>query len=209
MLGVAAALAASGVLLGIGGALHPHSHEDTLTGSLLVMLDDPGWGSAHTAILVGLLVGLGGLVLAARSGVLGARTRTWTWLAAGAWALAAAETVPHLLAGGEHDALASGGPTPMVDAHEMLSLVTSPLLGLSSAALALAVALSARSVPAWALAVPGVVGGLLFAAAAPLLAVTGDPAMSALFSALALVSLWLVGTSLRLVLRGRGRATTG
>lgn len=81
--------------------------------------------------------------------------------------------------------------------------MTSPLLGLSTAALAVAVARAARTVPAWLLAVAGVAGGLAFAAAAPLVTVTQNPAFSALFSGDALVSVWLVGTALRLLLAHR------
>jgi hypothetical protein len=77
------------------------------------------------------------------------------------------------------------------------------LLGLSVAALALAVARAARTVPAWLLAVVGVVGGLVFGAASPVVAVTQDPAFTALFSADVLVSVWLVGTALRLLLAQR------
>ena len=70
-------------------------------------------------------------------------------------------------------------------------------------ALAVAVARAARTVPAWLLAVVGVAGGLVFGAAAPLVAITQNPAFTALFSADALVSVWLVGTALRLLLAHR------
>jgi len=95
----------------------------------------------------------------------------------------------------------------MLTTHVTLSVVTEPLLGLSIAALAVAVARAAHTVPASLLAVVGVVGGVVFGAAAPLVAVTQDPAFTALFSADALISVWLVGTALRLLLAHRARRT--
>jgi hypothetical protein len=114
--------------------------------------------------------------------------------------------VPHLLTGSEHQALEAGEATPMLTTHLALSVVTEPLLGLSVAALAVAVARAAHTVPAW-LPAGVVVGGVVFGAAAPLVAVTQDPAFTALYSADALVSVCLVGTALRLLLAQRARRT--
>lgn len=119
------------------------------------------------------------------------------------WAIWVVELVPHLLAGSEHHALEAGESTPVLTTHLTLSVVTGPLLGLSTAALAVAVAGAARTVPAWLLAVVGVVGGLVFGAASPVVAITQNPASSVLFSAHALISVWLVGTALRLLLAQR------
>ncbi|MGO4662973.1 hypothetical protein AB4Z14_13995 [Terrabacter sp. 2TAF16] len=119
-----------------------------------------------------------------------------------AWAVAAPEFVPHLLAGGEHDALEAGGATPMVDTHLALSTFTTPLVGVSAALLAVAVA-RAATWPARVLAVLGVVGGLGFAVAAPLLAATGNPEVSNLFAAQTLIDVWIIGTSVRVVLSER------
>jgi hypothetical protein len=101
------------------------------------------------------------------------------------WAVALVDLVPHLLAGSEHEALGS------------------PLVGLSSAVLAIAVARAARTWPARLLAVAGAAGGAAFAVASPLVAGSQDPRSTALFAADALIALWLVGTALRLLLGQR------
>ena len=74
-------------------------------------------------------------------------------------------------------------------------------MGLTGAALAIAVARSARTLPAWALAVPAVLGGLGYAASAPLIAATGSLAPAVLFPLQAGLALWLVGTWLRVGIR--------
>ena len=135
------------------------------------------------------------------------QVRGWLTVAIGVLGGRGRGMVPHLLAGSEHQALEAGEATPMLTTHLTLSVVTEPLLGLSIAALAVAVARAAYSVPAWLLAVVGVAGGVVFGAAAPLVAVTQDPAFTALFSADVLISVWLVGTALRLLLVHRARRT--
>ena len=88
----------------------------------------------------------------------------------------------------------------MVDTHLALSTFTTPLVGLSAALLAVAVARAAATRPARLLAVAGVVGGIAFAVAAPLLAVTGNPQVSNLFAAQTLIDVWIIGTSVRVAL---------
>ncbi|MEP6650545.1 MAG: hypothetical protein ABJA74_11645 [Lapillicoccus sp.] len=146
------------------------------------------------------MLGVGGLVFPDR-------VRGWLTAAIVCWSVAVVELVLHLLAGSEHHALEAGEPTPMLTTHLTLSVVTSPLLGLSTALLAVAVARTAGTVPAWLPAVAGVAGGLAFAAAAPLVTVTQDPRFSALFSGDALLSVWLVEMALRLLLAHRAART--
>jgi hypothetical protein len=200
-------LGLGGVLTAVGGSLHPHDAKETLTDTLVGLLSSPVWGTSHVLILAGVLVVVAGLVGARRERLFPDPVRGWLTVTIGCWALAVVELVPHLLAGSEHHALEAGEATPMLTTHLTLSVVTEPLLGLSIAALAVAVARAARTVPAWLLAVVGVVGGVVFGAAAPLVAVTQDPAFTALFSADALVSVWLVGTALRLLLGHRATRT--
>ncbi len=168
--------------------------------SLLGLVGSPAWLPAHAVLLAGMLTALVGLVLLRRHDAFPAPVRPWLTATIIAWAAATPEFVPHLLAGSEHDALEAGGATPMVDTHLTLSTFTSPLVGLSAALLAVAVARAAATWPARLLAVLGVVGGLGFAAAAPLLAATGNPQLSSLFAAQTLIDVWIIGTSARIVL---------
>ena len=200
-------LGLGGLLTAVGGSLHPHDAQETLTDTLVGLLSSPAWGTSHLLILAGVLLVVAGLAGARRERLFPDQVRGWLTVAIVCWAIAVVELVPHLLAGSEHHALEAGEATPMLTTHLTLSVVTEPLLGLSIAALAVAVARAAHTVPASLLAVVGVVGGVVFGAAAPLVAVTQDPAFTALFSADALISVWLVGTALRLLLAHRARRT--
>lgn len=198
-------LALAGVSMAAGGALHPHGSGDTLDEALTSMLGSPLWNLSHLLVLAGLLVGVAGFVLLRRSEVFGPGLRPWLTAVIVTWSLGAVETVPHLLAGGEHEAQASGGPTPMTDAHVMLSTVTTPLLALAAALLAIQLARQARTVTAWVLAGFAILGLLTFGVASPLLAITGNPAVSALFPGQTLIDVWLVGTAIRILWASRGR----
>jgi len=194
---------AGGALLAVGGTMHPHETSGSMHESLLALIGSPVWLPAHAVLLAGMLTTLVGLVLLRRHDAFPAGVRPWLTGTIVAWAVATPEFVPHLLAGGEHDALEAGGATPMVDTHLALSTFTTPLVGVSAALLAVAVARAAATWPARILAVLGVVGGLGFAVAAPLLAVTGNPQVSNLFAAQTLIDVWIIGTSVRVVLSER------
>ena len=192
-----------GALLAVGGMMHPHETSGSMHESLLALIGSPAWLPAHAVLLAGMVTAVVGLVLLRRHDAFPARVGPWLTGTIIAWAIATPEFVPHLLAGGEHDALEAGGATPMVDTHLALSTFTTPLVGVSAALLAVAVARAAATWPARILAVLGVVGGLGFAVAAPLLAVTGNPQVSNLFAAQALIDVWIVGTSLLVAFAGR------
>lgn len=198
-------LALAGVSMAAGGALHPHGSGDTLDEALTSMLGSPLWNLSHLLVLAGLLIGVAGFVLLRRSDVFGPSLRPWLTAVIVTWSLGAVETVPHLLAGGEHEAQAAGGPTPMTDAHVMLSTVTTPLLALATALLAVQLARQSRTVAAWVLAGFAILGLLTFGLASPLLAITGNPAVSALFPGQMLFDVWLVGTAIRLLWASRAR----
>jgi hypothetical protein len=187
--------------------MHPHETSGSMHESLLALIASPAWLPAHAVLLTGMLTTLAGLVLLRRHDAFPARVRPWLTATVVAWAVATPEFVPHLLAGSEHDALEVGGATPMVDIHLALSVLTSPLVGLSAALLAVAVARATPTWPARLLAALGVVGGVGFAAAAPLLAVTGNPQVSSLFAAQTLVDVWVIGTSVRVALATREART--
>jgi len=199
----AALLAIAGISMAAGGLLHPHGSGDTVDEALGGMLASPLWNLSHLLVLAGLIIGIAGFVLIRRSGMLGASLRRWLTLVIVTWSLAAVETVPHLLAGGEHAAHVSGGPTPMTDAHVLLSTVTTPLLAVVTALFAIQLARHARTAVAWVLAGFALLGAVTFGTASPLLAITGNPAVSALFPGQLFIDVWLVGTAVRLLSSGR------
>ncbi|MGB4776917.1 hypothetical protein [Microbacterium sp.] len=190
-------LAAAGLAMGAGGMLHPHGSGDTLDEALGSMLGSSMWGLSHVLVLTGIVIGVAGFVLVRRSGALDA-VCPWITVVIVAWALAAIETLPHLLAGAEHAAHAAGEATPMTDAHLTLSVFTTPLMAFTTAILAVQLARRARTALAWILAAFAIAGALTFGIASPLLALTGDPAMSALFPGQLLIDVWLIGTAVRL-----------
>ena len=198
-------LALAGVSMAAGGALHPHGSGDTLDEALTSMLGSPLWNLSHLLVLAGLLIGVAGFVLLRRSDVFGPSLRPWLTAVIVTWSLGAVETVPHLLAGGEHEAQAAGGPTPMTDAHVMLSTVTTPLLALAPALLAVQLARQSRTVGAWVLAGFAVPGLRTLGLASPLRAIPGNPAVAALFPGQMLCDVWLVGTAIRLLGASRAR----
>lgn len=192
-------LAAAGASMAAGGMLHPHGSGDTVDEALGGMLASPLWNLSHLLVLAGLIIGIAGFVLIRRFEVLAAPLRRWLTVVIITWSLAAVETVPHLLAGGEHAAHVSGGPTPMTDAHVLLSTVTTPLLAVVTALFAIQIARHARTVASWVLAGFAILGALTFGAASPLLAITGNPAVSALFPGQLFIDVWLIGTAIRLL----------
>ncbi len=145
-------------------------------------------------------------MVARRHDVFDVRLRRQLVVTAGAWTLASLELVPHLLARHDLHALEHGGPTPMLDLHLLLGVVATPLFGLTAVLLAVALARTERTWPAWLLAVPGVVGGLAYAVSSPLIALTDDVAFAPLFAGQGLVALFLVGTGIRLVVRRKPTA---
>lgn len=106
-----------------------------------------------------------------------------------------------LLAAHEAHALAHGEATPVLDVHVVMQVLASPAVGLTGALLAVAVARAAGSRVAWALAVFAVVGGVMSAAAAPLVVLLDDPRYTVLFPFQAGLAVWLLGTGIRLLRR--------
>lgn len=193
-------LVVAGIAMATGGALHPHGSGDSVDEAVGSMLGSPLWGLSHMLVLGGLCLSILGFILIRRSGALAA-VGPWLTAVIVTWSLAAVETVPHLLAGGEHAAHAAGEATPMTDAHLTLSVFTTPLLAISTALLAVQIARKAQSIPAWILAGFAIAGALTFGLASPLLAITGNPAVSVLFPGQILIDVWLIGTAVRLFKR--------
>lgn len=194
----AALLAAGAIAMAIGGQLHPRGSGEAIDDYLLVMLESSTWNAAHIASLVGVILGAAGFVAARRGGVFAPSVRPWLTAAIVGWSYAAIETVPHLLSASQNDELRSGASTPLLDTHLALQLFATPALGLSTAALAIAIARTARTRPAWVLGGLATVTGCIYAAAGPLIILTENVAFAPMFAAQAGVAAWLIGTALRL-----------
>jgi hypothetical protein len=199
---VAPLLGFGGLLIAVGGELHPHDTKDTVHDTLEHYLASSVWNLSHLLVLTGVLVAVGGMVLARRAQAFGPTVQPALSVAIWCWTLAAIELVPHVLATRDLDALQDHGSTPILDTHLLLNVVATPLFGLSAAALAIAVARAARTKPATALAVLAVVGGLAYAAAGPQIKIIGNVDLSILFAGQAPIALWLIGTAARLAVVG-------
>jgi hypothetical protein len=194
---LAALLGTGGLLMALGGQLHPRGGGDTVDAYLASMLGHPSWVLAHTATLAGIVAAIAGFVAARRTGAFGPHVTAWLPVPIVGWSLAAAEMIPHLLAAGEHHQLESGASTPILDLHLLLQTLATPALGVTGAATAIAIARAAGTTPAWILGGIGALGGLVYAAAGPVLALTDDVAFAALFPAQAGLAIWLIGTAVR------------
>ncbi len=190
-----------GLLLAAGGQTHPQGSCDTVDEHLLSMFGGPTWVMSHLLLLAGAVVCALALEVARRRQVLGPGLRPVLLACVVGWGFGALETVPHLLAAGESDALSHHDATPVLDLHVVLQLVATPAVGFTTAVLAVAVARAARTTAAWLLAIPAVVGGVAYGVAGPLVVATGNPAYTALFPFLAGLALWFLGTGMRLLRR--------
>jgi hypothetical protein len=201
-------LAGAGLLLAAGGVLHPRvdtavEFEEGLVG----MFESGAWVAAHALTMTGFLLLAASLALLARGLGPGwsARQRAIAWAAVAGAAVAALESVPHLLAGSEADALTAGGSTPLTDLHTVLQAIATPAVGLSIAALAVSSALYGGRI----IAAVAVISGAAFALAGPAIAITQDSALSPLFAASAGLSLWCVVAGLRTARRLNAGAIEG
>ena len=205
-------LAVAGLLMGAGGILHPHAdtgagYEEALAG----MFEASAWTLSHGMALLGfLLLTVSAVTLVRELGPgwpSGLRLAGWAVvLGAG---LAVVESVPHLLASSEADALLRGEATPLTNLHAMLGAITTPVLGLSVAALALVSARERVLGNGRIAAAVAVAGGLAYALAGPLMVLTKDPAFSPLFAGSAGLAVWLVLAGVRTARRLRGDVTAG
>lgn len=195
---VALPLGVGGLLIAVGGELHPRETKETVHDTLAHYLTSSVWDLSHLLVLAGVLTAVGGLVLARRSETFGARVQPVLSVAIWCWGLAAIELVPHVLARRDLDALRADGSTPILDAHLLLAVFATPLFGLAAVALAIGVARSARTKPAWALAALATIGGLAYSAAGPQIRFVGNVDLSILFAGQAPIAIWLVGTAIRL-----------
>jgi hypothetical protein len=193
-------LAGAGLLLGMAGMLHPRvdtsvDYEEGLAG----MFESAAWVASHALTLAGFMLLAVSLAVLVRDLGQGwsSRQRVIGWAAATGAVIAALESVPHLLAGSEADALLGGGSTPFTDLHTVLQAIATPTVGLSVAALAVASARSRALGSGRIAAAVALVGGVAFALAGPAIAITENSELSPLFAGSAALSIWLILSGVR------------
>ena len=156
------ALLAGGVLMAVGGPMHPESDSrDSMTQELATMTADGRWVPGHTLIMVGTVLMVAGLWLARSAGVWPAAHRALT-AAAVTTSLYAVETVFHLAAVADSAALAAGEMPTLTLTHLALATVLYPLSGTGLVLLGLALVGTERGIRR-VVPVLLVVGGLLHA----------------------------------------------
>jgi hypothetical protein len=169
-------LAVAGILIGLGGVMHPRVDTGVeFDQGLAGMFESAAWAPSHLLTMAGFAV-LALSLSALTNGMLGR-------IAAVAAAVAALESVPHLLA---------ASYASLTDVHTILQAFSTPMLGLSLAALALVGARSGELDAGRIVTALAVVGGLAFALAGPAIALTHDSALSPLFAGSAGLALWAV-----------------
>jgi len=185
-------LALSAVLALAGGGLHPDADPaGSVTDDLAEMTADPSWVTGH-ALTAGSAVLLAWALLALhRSGAgLPVRTARAVRLAGVAVSVYVLETLFHLAAVVDSEALAAGQLAPVSGTHVLLSAVLYPVSGCALVLLGLAVLREGRG-PQRGVAVLAVLGGALHAAAVPLVLLRPDADGSPLFAGGAvLLALW-------------------
>jgi hypothetical protein len=183
-------LAVAGLLIGAGGVLHPRVDTSLeLEQGLAGMFESSGWNLAHLLTMAGFLVLAASLATLAHGAL-----RVPGWIAAVATAFAALESVPHLLAASEPS---------LVDVHTTLQAFSTPVVGLSLAAVALVGARSGELDAGRIVTALAVAGGVAFAFAGPAIALTENPELSPLFAGSAGLAVWAVVAGTR-----RARALT-
>ncbi len=189
-------LAASGLLLVAGGALHPDADPTgSISDDLAEMTADPAWTTGHALTAVSTVLLAAGLWSLHRRGGLPTRTTRALRVAAVAVSVYVVETVFHLAAGIDSDALAAGDFAPVAGTHVLLSAVLYPVSGIALVLLGLALLGDGRGARR-AHGVPLVVGGTLHAVAVPLVLLVPDADGSPLFAAGAvLLAVWSLLTA--------------
>src|SRR5713101_4647372 len=145
-------LALAGILLLIGGPLHPRADTTkSFNESTALMLGNSNWPIAHALMLASytlILLALTGL--ARHTDRPNSVRRVLRFAQVGA-ALSVVEIAFHLAAVVDRSNLMTGGPTPVLTTHMTLAVAAYPVLGLSLAALALQGART-RSLGGWTIA---------------------------------------------------------
>jgi hypothetical protein len=187
-------LIAAGICMAASGPLHPESDASgTMREELATMTAGDTWILSHTGVAIGTVLLAAGLWSAHRSGRWPVATHRALRVAAIAVSLYVVETVMHLAAWVDRDALAAGDPAPIAFSHLALAAVLYPVSGIALVVLAVRLG---RTVTAGhkVLAAIGVLAGLAHAVSVPLTLLAPDVETTPLFaSAGMLLAAWSIG----------------
>lgn len=190
-------LVASGVLLALGGRMHPEADaKDSLREELATMTADERWVPGHSLIVVSTLLLAVGLWLAWRDRAWPERVQRTLAIGAAALSLYFVETIAHLAAATDSHALAHGHAAPVAFTHVGLSILLYPITGVAVAALALSLAKVQRG---WRRGVVGlgVLAGTLHALSVPATLLLPDAELSPVFAGAGMtLAIWSLGTGL-------------
>lgn len=192
-----AALVAGGVLMLVGGPMHPDSPAElSLREELAFMMDDDAWVPAHAVLFVAVALFTFGLWRVRRVGEWPTRAAGALRFAVVAFALYTVEAFVHLIAVVDVDRLRDGEFAPVAFTHLALGTVLYPFSGLALVYLAWRL-LPTWSLPQRAFAVAGMVGGAFHAAALPTTLILRDTEVSFMFAiAGILLAVWSVAAGL-------------
>lgn len=168
------------------------------------MTADPNWVPGHSLIVLGTVLLAGALYMARLQRVWPRATDRAVAAVTVALGLYAVETVFHLAAAVDSDALHAGHAAPVAFTHIGLAAVLYPVSGI---ALVVAAATLGRVLggPARVVAALGVVGGLAHAVSVPLTLLLPEAELTPVFAASGvLIALWSIGTG---VVGARARVT--
>jgi hypothetical protein len=190
------ALIASWLLAAVGGAMHPDSDaSDSMREELATMTSDAMWVPGHALVSLATILLALGLYGASRSDAWpGARRALRIGaIAVGVYVL---ETVMHLAAVVDKDALAQGDAAPIAFTHLAMAVVLYPVSGLTIVWVALTLARSWNG-PLKLLAATGVIGGLFHAVSVPTVILFPDVEATPMFAAAGmLLALWSLSIGL-------------
>ncbi|MGH3322618.1 MAG: hypothetical protein ACRDN9_21070 [Streptosporangiaceae bacterium] len=186
-------MALAGVLVFVAGQIHPRGplseSFDTLESHLLA--DAGTWDATHAVLAVAIVVMTAGLYLLWRTDRIRSDPllRAFTAVALAGILLSWLEMGFHIAMTSEAAALAGGGPTPLFDTHIVLQAVYTPLFGWGVAALALRGGWTGLWGNRWIGAV-GVIGGVVFGLAGPVVAMFPESHDTLLFIGDAPLGIW-------------------
>jgi cytochrome bd-type quinol oxidase subunit 2 len=190
-------LAVAGVFALVGGPMHPDADPSgSLSEELAVMTADPRWVLGHALVAASAVLLAAGLWALHRRGGLERRAARALRVAAAAVSLYVVETLFHMAAGVDSDALAAGDFAPIAGTHLLLASVLYPVSGAALVLLGLALLRDGRGLRR-VIALLAVLGGALHASSLPVVMLLPDIDGTPLFAgASVLVALWSLVTGL-------------
>lgn len=190
-------LAASAIVMAAGGPQHPSSDaSDPLRTELAVMTADDSWVPAHSLIVLSTVLFAAALWTVHRQRVWPTAVQRWLLVAAVAMTAYVVETVAHLAAVVDSDALADGHAAPIAFGHIGLASFLYPISGWAIVFLAVAFG---RAWIGWrrVVTVVGVVAGLVHAFSVPLTIVFPDAELTPMFAGASMgLALFCLGTAI-------------